>query len=138
MPHRFRADADVRPLVGRNLDRLLRAAVAAAECSTGWGPGAEFCHEIDEPAFVAGGFERSAFVELHPGAGDDITLYHGSGLNPSSRLAGAGRDGLYERRRRPIHRRRDSGGRPVLVRSYHASLYPLLGLRDACRERRVN
>jgi hypothetical protein len=77
--HRLRAEADVRRLIGHDPDHLLRAAVAAAERSPGWVAGAEFYHETEEPAFVAEGFERPAFVVLHRGAEYDITFYDGFG-----------------------------------------------------------
>ncbi|HYH66468.1 MAG TPA: hypothetical protein VD866_17375 [Urbifossiella sp.] len=77
MDHLLRAEADVRLIVGRDLDRLLRAAVAAAEASAGWGQGEEFYFEIDEPAFVEEGFELSGFVVRHLGGSYEITFYHG-------------------------------------------------------------
>jgi hypothetical protein len=52
MNYQLRAEADVRLLAGRHLDRLLRGAVVSAEASPGWGPGEEFYFEVDEPAFV--------------------------------------------------------------------------------------
>lgn len=77
MTHLLRAEADVRLLVGGDLDRLLRAAVTAAEASPGWGPGREFYFEVEEPAVAAEGFERSGFVVLHRGASYEVTFYDG-------------------------------------------------------------
>lgn len=77
MCQQLRAEADVRLLVGKDLDRLFRAAVTAAEASPGWRPGEEFYFEIEEPALVAEGFDLSGFVVLHLGESYDITFYDG-------------------------------------------------------------
>ena len=77
MNHQLRAATEVRQIIGRDLDRLLRAAVAAAEASPGWGRGEEFYFEIDEPAFVEEGFELSGFIVRHLGASYEVTFYHG-------------------------------------------------------------
>lgn len=80
MKYQLRAAEEVRVLLTPGgTDRLLRLAIAAAEQSSGWGPGEEFCYEIEDRDHLIEGFERSAFVVRHLGPAYDVTFYDGPG-----------------------------------------------------------
>ena len=60
------------------LDRLVRAAVAAAEKSKGWAEGEEFVYEIEDEEYVIDGVTNSTLTVCHVGSRYEVYYYDGA------------------------------------------------------------